>query len=128
MTLVSFATGNPKLTIYSGNTLPYTYGRLAGLAGSADGYTYGNYTREAFCVPRSVGSVGDWGTLASGICDHSGQDLAWAAGAWAGWGWGVSFQPTALDASELRGANTLGGAMTPNPNLNTYGFRLYIGP
>ncbi len=38
MTLVSYPTGNPKLTVYSGNTLPYTYGRLAGLAGSIDGY------------------------------------------------------------------------------------------
>ncbi|MEC9071891.1 MAG: fibrinogen-like YCDxxxxGGGW domain-containing protein, partial [Myxococcota bacterium] len=56
LTLVSYDAGNPKLSPYSDDPLPYTYGRLAGLAGGADGYGAGVLEHKVACIPVTPSS------------------------------------------------------------------------
>ena len=134
LTLVSYPTGNPKLTVYSGNTLPYTYGRLAGLAGSADGYDYSKYSSYSagLPIPRTPGSVHDFGTESTGIADYyNGSICACADGAWHGYGQGSSFKPADIGNCELGSCMVAcqpGSAPSCDPTSTTYGFRLYVGP
>ncbi|MBM4345456.1 MAG: VCBS repeat-containing protein [Deltaproteobacteria bacterium] len=128
MTLVSYATGNPKLTAYKDDKLTYTFGRLAGLAGSVDGYVFSQYAHEQFCIPRNTGAQYEYGTSAVGICEESNTNLEWN-GPWHGFGNGMTYRPSEVDHSEMRsGLAGVGGVMQPDPNPSTYGFRLYIGP
>lgn len=117
LTLVSYATGNPKLTAYKDDKLTYTFGRLAGLAGSTDGYDPAKYVNQFGCIPRTPGAAGDFGT---GTISCDGADGA----PWWGWGYGSGYFPWAVDDWELRGAQPTTG----NPSVNTYGFRIYVGP
>lgn len=134
MTLVSYPTGNPKLTVYSGNTLPYTYGRLAGLAGSADGYDYSKYKSylSGYPIPRVPGSAHDFGTENTGIGDYyNGSICACADGAWHGYGQGSSFKPADAANCELGSCAVgcqPGSPPACDPSTSTYGFRLYVGP
>jgi hypothetical protein len=129
MTLVSYQTGNPKLTVYSGNTLPYTYGRLVGLSGSQDGYT--GFYSTSFCIPRTPGSVGEFGTNAANqfpLCERGEADWTSYNGVWHGGGFGMTYRPELADGSELRGGTSPNQVATANPSPNTYGIRLYVGP
>lgn len=139
MTLVSNPTGNPKLTVYSGNTLPYTYGRLAGLAGSADGYNPYAYALASYLVPRRPGQSYDYqfgstptNPSIDGFVDYSAGHLNEAAmGAWHTHGGGISYRPWFTNDNELGGqamGPSEGGPMVANPSLMSYGFRLYVGP
>ena len=60
MTLVSYPTGNPKLTGYASDTLAYTYGRLAGLAGTADGYDSTKFTEAGAPITKTPGVDNDY--------------------------------------------------------------------
>ena len=122
LTLVSYATGNAKLTVYKDDKLTYTFGRLAGLAGTADGYVYTQYVGNGgACIPRAVGVQNEFGDQSVlGMCEYN--DAVSAEGVWNGWGTGVSYRPTHAADDELGNQN---GA---NPSVNSYGFRLYIGP
>jgi len=127
MGLVSEGSGNPKLTLYAGGPLTYTFGRLAGLAGSMDGYA-GPFLAPGYCIPRIPGNVGDFGNDPNHpVCERT--DLSVNAsynGVWHCGGWGMSYNPQFTDGSELKGGTAIGAVASPNPNLNTYGFRLYV--
>jgi hypothetical protein len=133
MTLVSYPTGNPKLTVYSGNTLPYTYGRLAGLAGSVDGYIASGYSAGSSLVPMAPDSLAYRFGRQRANCPGNGQmidnsDTTWS-GVWHGWCDGMSFRPWQATDNELA-SGTFPSAYPeqPNPSEDTYGFRLYVGP
>ncbi|MEN9796949.1 MAG: hypothetical protein RL653_645, partial [Pseudomonadota bacterium] len=83
MNMASFGTGNPKLTVFAGKPVPYTYGRLAGLGGTVDGYDYSLYQHGGYCIPVTAGSVGEWGTPTARLCDDAaiseGYASVWAA-------------------------------------------------
>ncbi|MEN9797304.1 MAG: hypothetical protein RL653_1000, partial [Pseudomonadota bacterium] len=140
MTLVSHSTGNPKLTIYSGNTLPYTYGRLAGLAGGVDSYDSTQYSDGTFCIPRTPGSIYDFGLTCGiacsnfdGFCDKHSLESSAFEGVWHAWGWGMAYRPWYSNSNEVGtgtkdGPQPLQGPVQPDPNPHTYGFRLYVGP
>jgi hypothetical protein len=130
LSLVSYATGNPRLTTYAGNPLAYTFGRLAGLAGSTDSYNSNLYQLTpagggTYCVGRLPDAQGTqfffgWEGGDFGLCERKNVDAF--RGVWHGWGEGSSYSPWDTDASELRyGPNA-------NPTLQAYGFRLYVGP
>lgn len=121
LTLVSYATGNPKLTVYAADKLTYTFGRLAGLPGSVDAFA--GLQETGFCVPRAPGSVADFGPSAAGLCESSIEPATWA-----GWGYGINYLPKRISDDELRGYQVFNGTLKSNPNPDTYGFRLYIGP
>ncbi|MFM2152254.1 MAG: hypothetical protein RL199_689 [Pseudomonadota bacterium] len=129
MTLVSYETGNPKLTLYSGNSLPYTYGRLAGLAGGIDGYNYTDFSSSGCCIPRSGGIQYEWGTTGPGMCEDPQPDYPFFRGVWFGMGWGIGYRPPEQDDSELSSGVAFSVSDRQfNPTPDTYGFRLYIGP
>jgi hypothetical protein len=142
LTLVSYATGNPKLTAFSGDKLTYTFGRLAGLAATVDGYDTSKFVSAAqsastanSCVPRAVGLVQEWGTLSNGMCEHGSQTCSDFAGVWNAWGCGTSFAPFATDNSELGFGKAASQATCctsathgPDADLSAFGFRIYVGP
>jgi hypothetical protein len=139
MTLVSYATGNPKLTVYSDNTLPYTFGRLAGLLGQRDGYDWSALSlspSDYFGVPMASGDIYEFGNhnyCAPGtgrFADATSAGGGGWQGAWHARCEGMSYRPTNIDSNEL-GSGTSGSSSGPeqgNPSLATYGFRLYVGP
>jgi cysteine-rich repeat protein len=129
LTLLGGKAANPKLDLYAASPLPFSFGRLAGLAGSVDGYSASNYVDGAYCVVRKPAGVAyEFGVSNSsdaGFCEYpSGA----AAGVWSLSGYGTAFRPEATNDNEL-GAGAVGnGALLTNPLTETYGFRLYIGP
>jgi hypothetical protein len=127
LTLVSHSTGNPKLTVYAADKLTYTFGRLAGLAGTADGYNAAAYQSAGSCVPRIPGEVSEFGNLAKGMCEDITSSY-FADGVWAAWGWGISFAPYKAGGLELSGPLAANGNNIADPNAGTFGFRLYVGP
>ncbi|HAN30385.1 MAG TPA: hypothetical protein DCQ06_02195, partial [Myxococcales bacterium] len=130
MTLVSFQTGNPKLTKYSTDKLTYTFGRLAGLAGAHESYDYAKSVSATYCIPKSPGKVQDgvWGAdpSAQALCDHNccnaGQSINENRGVWSAWGSGASYRPNRTNDNEIGNING------PNPSPSSYGFRLYLAP
>jgi cysteine-rich repeat protein len=134
LTLVSYATGNPKLTVYAADKLTYTFGRLAGLAGSVDGYDYESYLNDGYIIPRSPGLSHEFGWGAAFVEQNGIGFPAWHS-VWQGTGYGMCYRPSETEDTELRtGAESapnvalLNGGPVANPSPNTYGFRLYIGP
>ncbi len=127
MTLVSYPTGNPKLTAYSGNTLPYTYGRLAGLAGTSDGYSEASFTNAGACIPRATGMWAEFGDQTAGLCECTDW---WLPAVWHGWGSGQGYRPVEQSNFEIASAPVELGSRTrvADANVETYGFRLYVGP
>ncbi|MFM2153422.1 MAG: hypothetical protein RL199_1857 [Pseudomonadota bacterium] len=125
MILVSYATGNPRLTLFAGNTLTYTFGRLAGLAGSTDGYTTTDYT-FSYKIPVSPGFFGEFGDAGyiyeSQLAQYIGDD-----GPWCGAGYGIAYRPMATALDEMSVANVVPGG-PGHSTLTSYGFRLYVGP
>lgn len=128
MTLVSYATGNSKLTIYSGNTLPYTFGRLAGLAGTVDGYNASLYQLAGYEIPVTNGSIREFGiginnntNLPSRLVDVPSSETYF--GVWHGAGGGKAYRPWFADNRELSVEAT-----APDPQPAPSGFRLYVGP
>jgi hypothetical protein len=131
LTLVSYPMGNPKLTVYANDKLTYTFGRLGGLAGSADGYDPNTYTKPddgtklGYCVPvtsaTSKYEFGD-GCGGYGLCEvyQKNNNDAWQ-GVWHGYCFGSSYRPWFVNEDEL-------GGDVVNPSVSAYGFRLYIGP
>jgi cysteine-rich repeat protein len=133
MTLVSYNTGNPKLTKYSGDKLTYTFGRLGGLAGSADSYNMAALTNQSSCIPRKGGIRYEWGVDKElgtfGICDCTAPIVPESHGVWHAWGNGMSYRPDLNDDTELRsGTFNKTPGLQSNPLPATYGFRLYIAP
>jgi len=123
LTLTATATGNSDLTPYSSDPLTYTYGRLAGLFGSGQGYYSSpaeTVAYQSFCIPRSPGVGADnWGSQSFGLCEHDG---AWGCpgcrGPWHGFGGGAAFNPAGTTTDEVR--TDTGGIPS------TIGFRLYL--
>jgi hypothetical protein len=130
LTLVSYNTGNPKLTVYSADKLTYTFGRLAGLAGGHNTYDYGLSQSVTYCIPKAPGTPSDglWGgaPATNAICDHNCCNADGSPndnkGVWAAWGSGASYRPDRTNDSEI------GNIDGPNPSPSGFGFRLYIGP
>jgi cysteine-rich repeat protein len=138
MTLVSYNTGNPKLTAYAGDKLTYTFGRLGGLAGFIDAYDSSKYTGPNqyynHCVVVASEPKGSYYGFGAneclspnvGLCDspHNG----WY-GVWHGHCSGMSYRPWESTNNEL-GSGTVGSDLPvkADPSPNTYGFRLYVGP
>ncbi|MFM2153314.1 MAG: hypothetical protein RL199_1749, partial [Pseudomonadota bacterium] len=129
MTLVSYATGNPKLTVYSSNSLPYTYGRLAGLAGSGDGYNPTDFVFGAFPVPRTVGEEYQFGfggqipPYNNALSEIPQDGLNDYYGIWHASGSGKSYRPWFTNGRELNFS-----AVEDDPTSAPRGFRLYVGP
>ena len=123
MTLVSFNTGNPKLTGYSSDKLTYTFGRLAGLAGSVDGYDAAKYVKSGFTIPVLPGVVDDgWFGGAGQVQEQSTSwEAPWHqnAGPWACFGGGGGYHPWKTDSGEIW--SVVAGDVA-------HGFRLYVGP
>lgn len=129
---------NPKLAPYQNIALAFTFGRLAGLAGTADGYSPSLYQYGApgHCIPRSPSTVLPQddntfgGSSIPGICEHNTSNFPIWAGVWHAFSYGMSFKPWAKDDSELS-AGTIssqdGSPLRPNPGDKTWGFRLYVG-
>jgi cysteine-rich repeat protein len=127
LTLVSYTTGNAKLTKYKNDKLTYTFGRLGGLAGSVDGYDFNKFELFGYTVPRvGLSPLSGWGDSGKGVGEHSPtHDFE---GVWHGFGCGISLRPWHSDDSELGGGSAPTSCSTkgPNPSMDTYGFRLYI--
>ena len=124
MTLIAHSTGNPQLAAYSSSNLAYTFGRLAGLAGSTSTYNPALFVNNAYGIPRTPGQVNEFGTT---LLIAPYNDPTWGLtehptgapeGVWVGRGSGMAYRPYKTDSDEL------GSDSGPNPNLNTYGFRL----
>jgi hypothetical protein len=132
MTLVSYATGNAKLTTYKDDKLTYTFGRLGGLAGSVDGYDTSKYTLYGEQIPITYGSNYEFGSATCSNPQATGSLREHPAsvyeGVWHGYCSGMSYRPHRADNDEVgtgvSGTNNPG----PDPSPTTYGFRLYIGP
>jgi hypothetical protein len=140
LTLVSYDTGNPNLTQYANNKLVYTFGRLAGLAGSTESYqAESNFKHGDYCVPRlgeDNGSCGDkkdpcsndfavlWGTKSLGLCECSeagcGASAANSA-VWHGFGCGSVYIPWEVGDDELEGVYCSNGF-----DSDRSGFRIYL--
>lgn len=122
LSLVSYDTGNPKLTAYKADKLTYTFGRLAGLAGSADGYA--NFQEAGYCIPMTAGVYGEWGSEGK-LCEQNFGGNANYTAVWHAYGSGIGFMPSLTNDAELRLG---GGNSDANPSPNSYGFRIYVGP
>ncbi len=126
LSLIAYTTGNPKLTAYKTDQLTYTFGRLAGLAGAADGYA--SFQAGAFAIKRTPGAAGEFGFGAEGFVEKSEDpDCLGDGGPWHGAGCGISYRPHRTGFDELSTASCclVGGG---HPTLTSYGFRLYVGP
>lgn len=133
LTLVSYPTGNPKLTVFASDTLTYTFGRLAGLAGTADGYDSTKYTEAGAKIPKKPGVVDDHlfggGPGGDVITDKNAKATCPAYdGVWSGSGAGQSYKPWETNAQELSGGVMDCQISTADPTPLGYGFRLYVGP
>jgi cysteine-rich repeat protein len=129
MTLVSYATGNPKLTAYKDDKLTYTFGRLAGLAGSVDGYDPTKFEEGAYTMAKTPGVLTDYLFGEQGLFHDSYNPSCIAfMGVWHANGSGHSYKPWFADNTEL--SMGVGGCtvVTADPTPSGYGFRLYIGP
>ena len=129
LTLTAVGTGNPKLTVYAGDKLAYTFGRLAGLAGSVDGYFYKDFmmpdTNGNYCIPRTPDPSGtkyQFGSDSAGLCER--PDVDQHGGVWVGFGDGSAYRPSAVDSAELGWGYVSG----KDPSPAATGFRLYVGP
>ncbi len=132
LTLTSYSSGNAKLTVYYGDDLAYTYGRLAGLAGSYDGYVSSLYTEAGYPISKTPGVTNDYLFGGEGlIIDKNAPYCPAYDGVWHCNGAGQSYKPWETDAAELSsGGSDAAGcyAVTDNPTVEGYGFRLYVGP
>lgn len=116
LTLVSYSGGNPKLDKCVDEKLTYTFGRLAGLAGTVDSYDTKALQFWSACIP--IGS--------NKICEEASAPSQ-CRGIWHIQGYGMSFRPMESDNNEF-GSCDVAGAAIPDPDPNKAGFRLYIGP
>jgi hypothetical protein len=116
LTLVSNSGGNPKLAKYAEDKLTYTFGRLAGLAGTADTYDTTGLAYYGSCIPIGVGK----------ICEEASPPTQ-CGGIWHVQGYGITYRPMQSNNNEL-GACTVDATAVPDPDPNKAGFRLYIGP
>ena len=127
MTLVSSGVGNSKLTAYANDTLTYTYGRLAGLATSTEGYNVtifgtGKSDKQNPLIPIAKGVDAD-GLFGGGGFMFEESCCGGNDGVWACQDSGSTYAPYETNDRELR--NQKGGS---NPTPLGYGFRLYVGP
>ncbi len=127
MTLVSSGVGNSKLTAYANDTLTYTYGRLAGLATSTDGYNVtifgtGDSVKQNPMIPVAKGVDAD-GLFGGGGLMFEESCCGGNDGVWHCQHNGSTYAPYETNDRELR--NYKGGS---NPTPLGYGFRLYVGP
>jgi cysteine-rich repeat protein len=125
--------GNSKLQPYASDRLTFTFGRLGGLAGSTDGYDYSTYDHIGYCVPRTPGVEQGFGTNPydlDGLCEYADVGLTCnAEGVWHAFGQGMCYRPSYMDNSELAAPSCSSNGIDPaDPNVLTYGFRLYVGP
>lgn len=126
LTPIAYISGNPKLTPYKSDALTYTFGRLAGLAGSADGYS--SFKSGKFEIKRAVGKAGEFGFSPVGLVEKAEDpNCLGDGGPWHGAGCGVSYRPHRKAFDELSTASCclVGGG---HAALTSYGFRIYIGP
>jgi hypothetical protein len=128
LTLVSYSTGNSKLTAYFSNKLAYTYGRLVGLAGSVDGYVPSAYQYGQYKVPRTAGGAYDFGyggptAPYNGAMSEIPDSTYGYYGVWTGSGNGKSYRPWFVNGRELSFLFD-----QDDPVGSPKGFRLYIGP
>ena len=117
LTLVKYDTGNAKLNAWKNDSLSFTFARLSGLAGTADGYA--NWTHHGFCVPvtPSPSPMGPSATNNEFGNGNGGGSICEVQGAvWTGFEGGNSFSPQ----------STLWELAQGSPSRP--GFRLYIGP
>ncbi|MFM2162383.1 MAG: hypothetical protein RLZZ383_1895, partial [Pseudomonadota bacterium] len=131
LTLTSYFSGNPRLVAEASRPLVYTFGRLAGLAGSVDSYDYTSFSTMTYCISRADGAFGDFGIEGGSMCDHGDDQPYWGRsynGVWHSWTWGATYRPWDVDDSEISGATGILRSGVANPSLNSYGFRLYVGP
>jgi cysteine-rich repeat protein len=137
MTLATATTVfNTKLKPFQSTALAYTFGRLAGLAASADGYDASLYSLGGFCIKRAnaaedVNSEPNFGKQSEGLCEHHNTTQGAWAGIWHGFGYGMSFKPWEKDDTELAAGTVSDGVnglpIRANPSDKTWGFRLYVG-
>jgi hypothetical protein len=130
LTLVSFATGNAKMVALAADKLTYSFARLAGIPGSIDSWVANQWQIGLFCVPRTAGNNGEFGSQDAGLCEMGPQANCFH-GVWHGWGYGIAFRPMATADDELVAGSETPGTQCPsvaNPSLNSWGFRLYVGP
>jgi cysteine-rich repeat protein len=120
LTLASYATGNPKLTVYGGDKLTYTFGRLAGLPGPMDCYNTNACFGSGYCIAVLAGGYfGNGCSTQLGICGFGGvgQAIEQPGFVWHGFCGGEAYAPYRTGAAGyLELAN-------PEPS----GFRLYVG-
>jgi len=133
MTLVSYNIGNPKLTVHAADKLTYTFGRLAGLAGSVDGYDMSQFKSYFGCVPVTPGVKwdGEFGGAGDGLCDFNLNDccnINYNHGVWMAYNSGISFKPMLSGEDELSTEAMGSETLVSNPSVTSYGFRLYVGP
>jgi hypothetical protein len=129
LTLTSYSTGNAVLTAYSGNTLTYTYGRLAGLAGSNTSYTPTSWTEAGYPIYVTAGASADLMFGGTGqLIDKNNPACTPADGVWHGSGDGISYKPYLTADEELSMGMSTCSTNTANPSASSYGFRLYVGP
>jgi len=121
--------GNLQLAAYAYSKLVWTFGRLAGLAASHDGYddTGGS---AASCVPKTAGATYLFGGAcpagaASGLCEGDGAN-GWH-GVWCALCDGQCYRPDAKDDDELGAGAVAGSPASKNPSESGWGFRLYVG-
>ena len=130
MTLVSYPTGNPKLTGYASDTLAYTYRRLAGLAGTADGYDSTKFTEAGAPITKTPGVDNDelFGGGDTLIDKNAKANCPAYDGVWHASGAGQSYKPWEINAQELSAGLKDCQVSTADPTPLGYGFRLYVGP
>lgn len=129
MTLTSYSTGNAVLTAYSGNTLTYTYGRLAGLAGSNPSYTPTSWMEAGYPIYVTAGASADLMFGGTGVLtDKNNPSCNPADGVWHAAGEGISYKPYLTADEELSMGVSTCSTNTANPSASSYGFRLYVGP
>jgi hypothetical protein len=93
----------------------YTYGRLVGLPGTRNDFTWASFGSPGYCVLRATGVANEFGTDGTGMCENS--DPSWH-GVWHGWGNGISLRP--YDTSN----NELGNNAGADPSAASWGLRL----
>jgi len=126
LALVSGAVGNPKLQPYANDPLTFTFGRLAGLANSIDGYVSANFAtgddpkkKPYITIAKGTNKDGKFG--GAGILFEDGYQNG-DDSVWVGRDGGIAYAPWDTTDRELR------SFYGNNPSLMSYGFRLYVGP
>jgi hypothetical protein len=123
LTLGSYGTGSAVLTLYSSETLVYTYGRLAGYPGSGDDYSY----EAGWHIGKTPDGIDYEFGWAEGFVEYYSPGCP-ANGVWHASGNGISYRPEKTDDDELGTSMPGCGERLKNPTPNTYGFRLYVSP